>query len=982
MSRRLTYLGCIALVALLLGPVAQAARDVTAPGDSIVAIPDNGNWPGNEQVNQAIDNQIVTKYLHFSGATEPTGFAVTPAAGATLVTGINLCSANDAVERDPVTYELSGSNDSINGPWTLISSGNITEWATAAPARRVWLTKPITFANTVSYQHYKLMFPTCRGPGQNSKQIAEVELLSQVLVATGASPANGATGVELPLLQWVPGDTAAFVDVYVSTSPDIPAEDRFNRYPASNKMAYYMGKYPWTPGQKYYWRVDCIDKDNNVYTGDVWSFTAKPVTAYAPDPLDGDKWISTSTTLSWSPGQGAMKHKLYFSTDQDAVANRDASAYQNELTAPTFNPGELAENTTYYWAVDETPATAANVGAVWRFTTVGPGGGLKGEYFNNTGLSGLPVLTRIDSEINVTAAIGAPVPDTGWSARWTADLEITQPDTYNFAINCHAGTRMWVDGKLLIDRWVTPTVPSKYFALPIYLEKGMHSLVVEYFNTADYAETLYWSTASKAETIVPAGPLQPPVRARALYPANRDVNVPQDALLTWSVGEKAAKHDVYFGDDEAAVAAADTSSSLYKGQQEENSFDPGQLEWNKSYYWRVDEVNDAETDSPWVAGVWSFTTADFLVVDDMEIYNDAEDTGTRIYETWIDGYTDGLSGSTVGNLDPPFAERTIVHGGVQSMPMDYNNINAPFFSHAYRELSPVQDWTVNGVTDLAIWVRGYPAALPAVTPDAAGKMTVSGEGSDIWNNSDQFTFVYKTLSGDGTLVARVTSNGVGSNQWAKGGVMIRDSLAAGSVHAMMVMTGGGGNGASFQYRVTADAGSANGDATTAVAPPYYVKIERAGDTLTGSISADNTNWTLIGSPQFIPMTAPVYVGLCVDSGAAGTYRTFEFDKITATGASGAWQTREIGLNRNSPQSLYVMLEDSAGKKATVVNPDAALINATTWTEWKIPLSQFTGVNAKKVKTLYLGVGDEANPAADGAGRIFFDDIRVMKPAEP
>jgi hypothetical protein len=984
MSRRLMYLVCVALLALLLGPAAQAARDVTMPGDPIVAIPNNGNWPANEQVNQAIDNQIVTKYLHFEGATSPTGLAVTPSAGATVVTKINLCTANDAPERDPMTYELSGSNDSIDGPWTLISSGNITAWATD-PGRRVWLPKPITFANTVSYKHYKLMFPTCRGPSQNSMQIAEVELMADVLVATGPNPADGAVGVEMPLLQWVAGDTATFVDVYVSTSPEITAEDLFKRYPTSTPpMAYYMGKYPWTPGQKYYWRVDCIDKSNNVYTGDVWSFTAKSVSAYAPDPMDGDKWISTSTTLSWSPGQGAMKHKLYFSTDKDAVANRDASAYVDELVPPQYNPGELAENTTYYWAVDETPATAANVGAVWSFTTVGPGGGLKGEYFNNTDLSGLPVLTRIDPVIDVTAAIGAPVVDSGWSARWTADLEITQSDTYNFALNCHAYTRMWIDGKLIIDKWQvagvgTATVVSKYFSLPVPLERGIHAVVVEYICTGTYAETLTWWTATVAEVTVPAGPLQPPVRARALYPANGDVNVPQDVMLTWSTGEKAAQHDVYFGDDAAAVEAADTSSSLYKGQQEENTFDPGPLEWNKKYYWRVDEVNDAETDSPWVSSVWSFTTADFLVVDNMETYNDEEGTGTRIYETWIDGYTDGESGSTVGNLDPPFAEHTIVHGGVQSMPLDYNNVNAPYFSHAYREFSPVQDWTVNGVTDLVVWVRGYPAPMPAVVADAAGKMTVTGEGSDIWNNSDQFTFVYKTLNGDGSLVARVTSNGTGTDTWTKGGVMIRDGLDAGSTHAMMAMTGGGGNGASFQYRVTADAASANGDATTAVAPPYYVKIERSGDTLTGSVSPDGTNWTTIGTPQYIAMMNPVYVGICVTSHVAGAQRTFEFDKVTATGASGAWQTREIGLTRNPAAPLYVTLEDSTAKKATVVNPDPAAVNVTQWTEWRIPLTEFTGVNPQKVKRLYIGVGDEANPTPDGAGRIFIDDIRVMKP---
>ncbi len=87
--------------------------------------------------------------------------------------------------------------------------------------------------------------------------------------------------------------------------------------------------------------------------------------------------------------------------------------------------------------------------------------------------------------------------------------------------------------------------------------------------------------------------------------------------------------------------------------------------------------------------------------EDFESCNDAEGEGTRIYETWIDGYTDGTNGSTIGNFDPPFAECTIVHGGRQSMPLDCNNVNLPYYSEAYREFSPRQDWTAHGVGDKA-----------------------------------------------------------------------------------------------------------------------------------------------------------------------------------------------------------------------------------------------------------------------------------------
>jgi hypothetical protein len=811
---------------------------------------------------------------------------------------------------------------------------------------------------------------------------AEIKAIAIRPKAYAPSPADGATGVTMPLLQWTPGSTAAFHNVYLGTSPDLTAADLQPR--GYGPMLYYGPGF--APGVVYYWRVDEVEGGGTIYTGDVWHFTAAPLTAFDPLPRDGDKWIATETTLTWKAGKDSTSHKLYFGTDKEAVANRDDGVAIGTWPTPEHVLAGLAELMTYYWAVDEITLTGTNPGAVWSFTTTGPGGGVRGEYFNGMTPGGVPALTRIDPAIDFAwgdpGGPGAPIGTDQFSARWTADLEIAVADTYIFTTNSDDGSRLWLNDRLIVDKWVDQS-PTDTVSIPIYLEPGIYPLRMEYYeNTGGAVAHLFWQTPILARAIIPAGPLQPPVRARMPYPANGDVNAPQDLTLRWSAGENAVQHQIYFGDDAAAVAAADTSSSLYQGQQDldETTFTPPTLEWNKTYSWRVDEVNDANPDSPWVGPVWSFTTADYLVIDDMESYNDEEDQGTRIYETWIDGYSDGSSGSTVGYLNPPFAEQTIVHGGKQSMPMDYNNINSPYFSEAYREFSPLQNWTVNGVTDLALSVRGNPAPLAAVAENN-GRMTVSGEGSDIWFSADQFTFVYKTLNGDGSLIARVVSNGTGSNTWTKGGVMIRDSLEPGATQGIMAMTGGGGNGASFQYRLETDTDAANMDAGAVVSLPYYVKIERMGDSITASLSADGQNWTTQGTPQYIAMTNPAYIGIAVSSHVPGAYRTFEFDNIKATGAGGAWQTKEIGLLRNSPQPLYVVVEDSAGKKATVVDPNAAAVNAMEWTEWKIPLSDLAGVNLGKVKRLYIGVGDNTSPAADGAGRIYIDDIRVVKPTE-
>jgi hypothetical protein len=462
----------------------------------------------------------------------------------------------------------------------------------------------------------------------------------------------------------------------------------------------------------------------------------------------------------------------------------------------------------------------------------------------------------------------------------------------------------------------------------------------------------------------------------AYYPSPTDgaASVSPNVTLTWQPGMGSTKHELYLSDSHDAVTAGTAGAD--KGTLTDTTYTPTGLQGGTTYYWRVDEI---ATDGTRKTGpVWSFTT--FMLVDDFESYND---TDNRIYDTWIDGMTDGLSGSTVGYLQAPFAERTIVHGGKQSMPMDYNNAATPFYSEAVQTFSSLMDWTINDVNTLSLWVQGYPAATSVAVTETAGKITLTGDGTDIWNNSDDFVFAYKTLTGDGSMIARVTSIGTGTNTWAKAGVMVRDSLNGGSTHASMDLSansdGAAGNGYTFQRRLTTDGASSSDDGTApAVAPPYWVKIQRVGDIMSGSISADGKTWRLVGTPQTIAMTAPVYIGLCVTSHQAGEQRTFQFDSVSTTGnVSGQWQGAQISSPRyNDAASMYVVVEDSTGKTATATNATAA--NTAAWTQWKVSLKSLTGVNLAKVKKLTIGVGDRKNPVADGSGRVYIDDIQVTK----
>jgi len=204
--------------------------------------------------------------------------------------------------------------------------------------------------------------------------------------------------------------------------------------------------------------------------------------------------------------------------------------------------------------------------------------------------------------------------------------------------------------------------------------------------------------------------------------------------------------------------------------------------------------------------------------------------------------------------------------------------------------------------------------------------------------------------------------------------MIRDSLNGGSIHSLMALTGGGGNGAAFQYRLATDGDSASLDSASTVAPPYWVKIVRGDGVLTGYVSGDGKTWSSLGT-MGDTLTDPVYIGFAVTSHEAGVDRTFEFDNISTTGAvSGDWQGVVINSPlHNSPQNFYVTLQDNS-KSATVNRAD--VVTAADWTEVRIPLADFAGVNPAKVKRLYVGVGDPDNPTPGDTGRIFIDDIRV------
>ena len=154
--------------------------DITGPDDIVQGVPNDDDWPAGENPPLAVDDDVNTKYLHRKGGSMATGIQVTPTAGSTVVTGLTLTTANDVPTRDPITFELSGSNGTIDGPYTVIAAGDIVDFAGEVDWPRFTKNDTlIIFDNDAAYTHYQIVFPTLRGADETLMQIAEIELIGQ-----------------------------------------------------------------------------------------------------------------------------------------------------------------------------------------------------------------------------------------------------------------------------------------------------------------------------------------------------------------------------------------------------------------------------------------------------------------------------------------------------------------------------------------------------------------------------------------------------------------------------------------------------------------------------------------------------------------------------------------------------------------------------------------------------------------------------------
>jgi hypothetical protein len=687
--------------------------------------------------------------------------------------------------------------------------------------------------------------------------------------------------------------------------------------------------------------------------------------ALGPNPADGTLLTDTWITFGWSPGDFAVSHNVYLGDNFDDVneATPDSDEFRGNQTLTFYvagfpgyaYPDGLVPGTTYYWRIDEVNEAEPNSpwkGKVWSFSIPS-----KSAYSPtpNDGAEFVPV--------NATLT---------WTAGFGAKLHTVYIGEDFDTVNEATGG--------------APIGVIKYTPGPLKLAKTYYWRVDEFDGAATYKGDVWSFTTLGAVS----GP----------NPANDAVNVSPTQILTWDAGAVAASHDVYFGSDADAVKNATKSSPEYKGPNAlgDESYDPGKLALTTTYYWRIDEVNNTNPDSPWAGNVWSFTTGDFFVIDDFEGYDAGEN---QIWYSWHDGlgygtpgaadyYAGNGTGAAVGDeTTASYTEETIVHGGSQAMPLVFDNNKQGYskYSEVELKLNAVRDWTAEGVTELSLWFRGNPASTGSFVEAPAGTYMMTGSGADIWNAADEFHYAFKTLTGVGSIVAQVLSVD-NTDPWAKAGVMIRETLEPGSKFAAVYITPG--NGCRFQARTDTDVDATSDTsvvttAQTAITAPYWVKLERdlAGN-FRASYSANGSAWTSMSwNPQNISMNSNVYIGLAVTAHNAGATCQAKFSNVTTTGnVTGQWSHQDIGILSNDAEPLYVAVSNTTGNPAIVVNDDPAAAQIDTWTEWVIPLSAFAdqGINLTNVDSIAIGLGTKSNMTIPGgSGKIFIDDIRLYRP---
>jgi hypothetical protein len=450
-----------------------------------------------------------------------------------------------------------------------------------------------------------------------------------------------------------------------------------------------------------------------------------------PIPAADSDDIPRDVILGWKPGALAVGHNVYFGTDWADVNDATVPTAEN-LDVNSFDPGRLDFGQTYYWRVDE--VNSAPDFTVFKGDVAYPVDNIvatsnavskEGEGPENTvngsGLDENDQHSTRASQMWLGQPAGA---DPVWiqyefdrvyklheMVVWNYNVEFELVLGFGMKAVTVEYSENGTDWTALGDvEFAQGTAKSDYAANTTVDFAGMPVKYVRLTVNAGWGAIPQYGLSEVRFLYIPA-------HAREPEPGDGATDVDINPLLSWRAGREAASHEVYLGTDAVALPLVDPVS--------EPGYAPTGLEFGLSYYWRVDEVNEAEAISTWEGSTWSFTVQEFAVIDGFESYDDETN---RIFDTWLDGFVNG-TGATVGYFEAPFVEKRIVNSGDQSMPLEYANAESPFYSETSRVWASAQDWTDGGADSIRLYFQGSPDNAPetlyVAVEDSAGTVAVA-----------------------------------------------------------------------------------------------------------------------------------------------------------------------------------------------------------------------------------------------------------------
>lgn len=386
--------------------------------------------------------------------------------------------------------------------------------------------------------------------------------------ASNPSPADAHSGVALSTsLSWAPGALTESQDVYFGTTlVAVQNATRTSDEFKGNQIASTFSPGALSGMTFYYWRIDSVTADGTT-KGKVWQFRTGPGKASGPSPASFATGVSVDAFITWTAGAGAASHDVYFSTSQVDVVNGAPAASKGNQAGTAFDPGTLAAGSTYYWRIDEVASggTIKTTGDVWRFTVALPGKS------SNPSPSNLAAGVALAPTLAWTAGEGAASHDVYFST--------SQSDVLN-----------GLPAALRGNQPGTAFDPGTLAAGSVY-----------YWRIDEVSANGVTKTTGDVWRFTVVAPS----KAANPSPANAATGVVPNPTLVWTAGAGAASHDVYFSTSQADVING--APAAFKGNQAGTAFDPGPLNLNTTYYWRIDEVS-ANGVTKATGDTWSFKT--------------------------------------------------------------------------------------------------------------------------------------------------------------------------------------------------------------------------------------------------------------------------------------------------------------------------------------------------------------------------------------